>query len=30
MNTALKDIALENVTALVDLVQNASVEDMGV
>ena len=30
MNTALKEVALENVTALVDLVQNASMEDMGV
>ena len=30
MNTALKGVALENVTALVDLVQNASIEDMGV
>ena len=30
MNTALKEVALENVTALVDLVRNASMEDMGV
>ena len=30
MSTALKEVAKESVTALVDLVQNASEEDIGV